>query len=119
MVRSLFRPQETEVVRGSLVDIACEDGGAHCSIIIQSRAGANETCDIGALPQSGDFIFSEVLALSGVLDRSDVLPRSGFGDYPRLDLVDRSVFFLRTWDERVRSGTGVLSRSGFLPDSVG
>ena len=28
VVCSLFRPHETEVVRGSLADIACEDGGA-------------------------------------------------------------------------------------------
>ena len=106
-----FRPQETEVVQGSLADIACKGGGAHYSIIIQSRAGVGETCDIGALPQSevfvqsGVLILSGVLALSGVLDRSDVLSRSGFGDCPRPDLADRAVLFCRTWDERVRSGT--------------
>ena len=80
VVRSLFRPQETEVVRGSLADIMCEGGGAHCSTSIQSKAGAGETCDIGALPRSrvfvryGVLILSGVLALSGVLDRSNVLP---------------------------------------------
>ena len=68
VVRSLFRPHETEVVRGSLADIACEGGGAQCSIITQSGAGAGEACDIGALPRSGVLIIAGVLALSGVLE---------------------------------------------------
>ena len=80
VVRSLFRPHETEAVRGSLADIACEGGDAHCSTIMQSRTGAGETCDTGAFPLSGVFvrsgvlILSGVLALSGVMDRSDALP---------------------------------------------
>ena len=80
VARSLARPQEMEVVRGSLVDISCEGGGAHGSTIMQSRAGASETCDTSALPlsgvfvRSGVFIRSGVLALSGVRDRPDALP---------------------------------------------
>ena len=35
--------------------------------------------------------------------------------YPDLDLADRSVLFRQTWDERVRSGTGVFSRSKNFP----
>ena len=88
---------------------------------MQSGARAAEACDIHALPrpgvfvQSGVLILSRVLALPGVLDRSDVLPQSGCGDCPRPDLADRSVFSYQTWDERVHSGTGVFSRSGNLP----
>ena len=125
LVGSMFLPHEREVVRGSIADIACEGGGVHSSTIIQSKAGAGETCDTSALPLSGVFvrsgilILSGVLALSGVLDCSNVLPRSGFGECPHPDLADRSVFFRRTWDERVHSGTGVFSQSGFLPDSAG
>ena len=96
VVRSLFRPQEMEVVRESLADIACEGGGAHCSIIMQSRTEAGEACDTGALPLSGVLILSGVLALFDVLDRFDALPRSTFGDCPHPDLADRSVLFLRT-----------------------
>ena len=65
--RSLFRPQETEAVQGSLADIACEGGGAHCSTIMQSRTGAGEACDTGVFPLSGVFVRSGVLIRSGVL----------------------------------------------------
>ena len=87
--RSLFRSHETEAVRGSLADIACEGGSAHCSTIMQSRTGAGETCDTGVFPLSGVFVRSDVLiisgvlALSGILEYSDALPRSRFGDCPR------------------------------------
>ena len=37
VVCSLFRPHETEAVRGSLANIACEGRGANCSTIMQSR----------------------------------------------------------------------------------
>ena len=99
VVRSLFRPHETEAVQGSLADIACEGGDAHYSTIMQSMTGAGETCDTGALPRSGVFVRSGVLILSGVValpgvqDRSDALHRSGCGDCPRPDLADRSVLF--------------------------
>ena len=56
MIRSLFQPHETEVVRGSLAGIACEGGGAHYSTIIQSRAGAGKTSDTGALLRSEVFV---------------------------------------------------------------
>ena len=123
--RSLFRPHETKAVRGSLANIACEGGGAHCSTIMQSRTGAREIYDTKAFPlsevfvRSGVLILSGVLALFGVLERSDALPRFGFGDCPRPDRTDYFVLFFRTWDERVRSSTEVFARSGSLPDSAG
>jgi hypothetical protein len=55
---------------------------------------------MGALPQSGVFarsgvlVRSGVLALFGVLERVDV--RTPPGNWPRPDLADRSVLFLRT-----------------------
>ena len=73
----------------------------------------------GVLVRSGVLILSGVPALSGVQERSDALPRFGFGDCPRPDLADCSILFFRTWDERVRFGTGVFSRSGSLPDFAG
>ena len=42
MFCSRFLPHEIEVVRGSLVDIACEGGGAHGSNIMQSGAWVGE-----------------------------------------------------------------------------
>jgi hypothetical protein len=55
---------------------------------------------MGALPRSGVFALSGVLVRSGVLALFGVLERvdgrAPPGDWPRLDLVDRSVFFLRT-----------------------
>ena len=74
--RSLFRPQETEAIQGSLADIACEGGGAHGSTIMQSRAGTGDTCATSALPLSG------VLARSGVLLLFGVLIFSGVRDHP-------------------------------------
>ena len=68
------------------------------------------------LPWSGVLLLSGVMALSGVLDRSGVLPLSGFGNWPHPDLADRSVLFMRAWEERVRSGTMDLSLFGTLPD---
>ena len=114
VVCSLFRPHETEAVRGSLADIAYEGGGANYSTIKQSRTGAGKTCDTDSFPLSGVFVRSSVLilfgvlAFSSVLDHYDALPQSGFGDCPRPDLVDCSVLFLHTWDERIHSGTRVF-----------
>jgi hypothetical protein len=82
------------------------------------------TCEAwarGALPRSGFFVRSVVIVLVGivafsnVLDHSDILALSGFGDWPRLELADHSVFFRRTWGGRVRSGTWVSSRSDTFP----
>ena len=125
VVRSLFRPQETDVVRGSQIDCTCEEGAAHCSTIIQSGAGVGGVWTrrifpwSGVLVRSGVLLCSGVLALSGVLDWFDVLPLSGFGDWPRPDQADHFVLFLRAWDKRGRSGIGVLSLSITLPDSYG
>jgi hypothetical protein len=85
-----------------LANITCEGRGIHCSMIMQSRACACETRAIGALPRSEVFVrfgvlaLVEVLAFSGVPDRSDVLVLSEFGDWPRLDLADHSVLCLQT-----------------------
>ena len=130
-VRSLFRPQEMEVVRCSLSVTSRDGGDTHCSTTIQFGAGAGETWDIGALPRSRVFVWtgvlalSEVMAFSGVrvcsrvLDRSDVLTLSGIGDWARPELADISVLFLWTWDEPVLSRTGIFSWFGTLPDSRG
>ena len=122
MCGSGFRPPETEVVRGSLVEAALEGGCAYGSNIWQSRTDVGEAWAMGAFPRSGVASRSGVLrltwvlALSGVRDRSDVL--HGAGDWPLPDRTD-PVLFRRTWEERVLSGAPYLSRSGALPELVG
>jgi hypothetical protein len=49
---------------------------------------------MGDLPRSRVLARSGVLALSGVLERVD--SRANLGDWPRLNLADRSVLFRRT-----------------------
>ena len=67
MCGSGFRPPETKVVRGSLVEAALEGGGANGSSIWQSGTDVGEAWAMGAFPRSGVVSRSGVLRQMGIL----------------------------------------------------
>ena len=83
---------------GSLMEAAIEGGGANGSTIWQSGGDAGKAWAMEALPLSGVesrcgvLHLIGVLVLSGVWDRSDVLPK--IGDWPLPDLTDPVLFRL-------------------------
>ena len=109
VVTTLIKPKPSTILFSSYLLV-------HGLIYHMPWAGAWDAWAAKALPRSEVFARSGVLVLFGVLafssvrDRPNVLARPGDGPCP--DLADRSILFLQTWGERVRSGTWVLS--GFM-----